>query len=298
MSLAKSMMKAAMDHKAKVSGPHFLLSAENPKYPHKDTLKMGHEKVLHHLRGAGYDAHEVQGHYGAPEKSIIIYGVDKDHADKLHGLAARMGQDSSIHSTGEEHEMRFHHGDDAGKKVTGKGTNWHAKKPGDFFTSLPGGQHHFTHNFDFGKTEPMAKAEDSIPGKLVHYSSQGGLAQIDPKFRGKGVDRGVKGRDTEHPHSFFYREGTEPEHVVTSRAAHKYTVHHDESKQPLYDIGADKEGYVAEAVKQNQGVFNMEIVHSKLKEKGFHGFHNSSHPTLKNVVVMYHPMDVKEHAKL
>lgn len=149
MSAGKALFKSIKEHRTKVDGPHFLLSAQNPKYPEHNQLGLDHDTVLQHLTGAGYDAHGVDGHYGAPEKSIIVYGVTPDHAEKLHGLAARMGQDSSIYSTGTHHEMRFHHGEDAGKKITGVGTQHHSQKPGDFFTTLPGGTHHFTHNFKF-----------------------------------------------------------------------------------------------------------------------------------------------------
>lgn len=142
-------MTALSEHKNKVAGPHMLLSAENPKFPEKNELGLNHGQVLEHLQGAGYDAHEVDGHYGAPEKSIIVYGINHEHAENLHNLAARMGQDSSIYSNGTNHEMRFHHGADAGKKVLGQGTDHHTAKPADFFTTLPGGVHHFTHKFDF-----------------------------------------------------------------------------------------------------------------------------------------------------
>jgi hypothetical protein len=157
MSAGKALFKHVQEHKEKVAGPHFLLSAENPKFPEKNQLGFSHEKVLAHLQGAGYDAHEVQGHYGAPERSIIVYGVNPEHAEKLHGLAARLGQDSSIFSTGKDHEMRFHHGDMAGKKIRGSGTVWHQNKPADYFTALPGGIHHFTHNFDFDNVEEPKK---------------------------------------------------------------------------------------------------------------------------------------------
>lgn len=148
---AKALFKTIQEHKAKLAGPHFLMSAENPKFPEKNVLKLDHESVLSHLKGAGYDAHEVNGHYGAPERSIVIYGVTPEHAQKLHGLAANLGQDSSIYSTGQNHEMRFHHGEMAGKKILGSGTQHHQNKPADFFTTLPGGANHFTHQFDFDK---------------------------------------------------------------------------------------------------------------------------------------------------
>lgn len=157
MGLQKHLKQAIEEHKKKISGPHFLFSAENPLHPHKNELNLTHEQVLHHLRGAGYDVHEVQGHYGAPEKSIAVYGVGPEHAEKLHNLAARLGQDSSIYSTGQKHEMRYHHGENAGMKIHGIGTQWHSQKPSDFYTALPGGVHHFTHNFDFDKPDHSGK---------------------------------------------------------------------------------------------------------------------------------------------
>lgn len=289
MGLDRGLLKAIQDHKEKISGPHFLFSADNPKYPHKNELKMDHHKVLAHLKNAGYDAHEVQGHYGAPERSIAVYGVSPEHAEKLHGMASRLGQDSSIHSTGSEHEMRFHHGADAGKKIKGAGTQWHKEKPHDFFTTLPSGAH-FTHNF--GKSE-----DEGEKLNLIHYSKHPGLKTIDPKFRGTGVDAGVKGRDSEHGHSFFYREGTEPEHLVTSQAANKYKASISSKDRPLYDLGEDKHGHVKEAIAANGGALNMDKVHARLKEKGFHGFFNSKHKAMSNVVALYHPTDVEHHGK-
>lgn len=148
---AKALFKEIQDHKAKIQGPHFLMSAENPKFPDKNVLNLDHNAVLSHLQGAGYDAHEVNGHYGAPEKSIVVYGATPEHAEQLHALAGKLGQDSSIYSDGTNHEMRFHHGDMAGKKILGSGTQHYTQKPADFFTTLPGGANHFSHNFNFDK---------------------------------------------------------------------------------------------------------------------------------------------------
>lgn len=148
---AKALFKEMEEHKVKIQGPHFLMSSENPKFPEKNELGIDHQTVLSHLQGAGYDAHEVTHHAGKMEKSIVVYGVDSGQSEKLHSLAAKLGQDSSISSDGENHEMRFHHGEMAGKKVAGKGTKHHTEKPSDFFTTLPGGAHHFTHSFDFSK---------------------------------------------------------------------------------------------------------------------------------------------------
>ena len=286
----KSIFKAMVDHKQKISGPHFLFSADNPKFPENNKLGLNHEQVLHHLKGAGYDAHEVKGHYGAPERSIAIYGVTPEHAEKLHGMAAQLGQDSSIYSSGKDHEMLFHHGDQKGKKVTGQGTNWHQQKPNDFYTSLPGGVHHFTHNFNFDKSEERQK--------LTHFSGQADLKEIDPKFKGTGVDARTRGRDSEHPHSFYYRHGTEPEDVVVGQSSHKYSTSYHPKEQPIYDIGADEHKMVEQVKQANNGVFNMDMLHQKIKEKGYHGFHNTKHPSLKNVVVMYNPLKVEGYEKI
>jgi len=343
MGISKFLLESMQEHKDKVHGPHFLFSAENPRAESK--LGLNHEQVLHHLKGAGFDAHEVQGHYGAPERSIAVYGVSPVQAEELHDMAHRLGQESSIYSNGKQHEMRFHHGDNAGKAHYGEGTKWHLQKPGDYFTTLPGGQHHFTHNFAFEQLHPagqLGKASELVGNKpspehkvanealksplsgklesahdqnmkgikddleksenprlnLVHFSHAGDLKQIDPKYKQTGVDARVKGRDTEHPHSFFYVEGTEPEQMVVQASRHKYKASIDPAKQPVYDLGNDTHGFIGDAIKENQGALNMDLVHAKIKAAGYHGFRNTKHPQLSNVVAMYKPLAVEHHEQI
>jgi len=347
MGLSKFLLQSMSEHKDKVKGPHFLFSAENPRFPQKTTLS--HEDVVKHLKGAGFDAHEVNGHYGSPERSIAVYGVSKVQGEELHDMASRLGQDSSIYSNGKQHEMRFHHGENAGKAHYGEGTKWHLQKPADYFTTLPGGHHHFTHDFKFDTLHPAGQlhnvhemlgkqvsaehktAQEAVASplnqklesdhdtnmkgikdglkddikkneqeriKLVHFSSQGDLKHIDPNFKQTGVDAGKKGRDTFHPHSFYYVEGTEPEQIVVSQSRHKYKTSINPAEKPVYDLGHDPKGVVDEAIKENQGVLNMDMVHEKLKDAGFHGFRNSKHPSLSNVVGMYHPLAVEHHEQI
>jgi 2'-5' RNA ligase len=189
MGVDKGIMDAIHEHKKKIQGPHFLFSADNPMHPHKNELKLPHEKVLHHLKGAGYDAHEVSGHYGAPERSIVVYGVTPKHAEHLHGMASKLGQDSSIYSTGQKHEMRFHHGEGGQpkKSVFGEGTVWHNEKPGDFYTTLPGGQHHFTHNFNFDTDDSSGLGKSE---KIHEDYKKKARNNVDILFRVK-----IKGRE-------------------------------------------------------------------------------------------------------
>lgn len=133
-------------------GHHIIFSAENSPYPDKVKHKATHAEILQFLRDKGEDAHEVQGHYGSPEKSIIVHNPKKpDHIKRMaHGL----GQESVIHSDGTNHRLEYLHGEHAGKFVGGTGTVWHSQKPGDLYTSLPDGRH-FTHNLDFSTMQPI-----------------------------------------------------------------------------------------------------------------------------------------------
>lgn len=143
------------------------------------------------------------------------------------------------------------------------------------------------------KNPTKLAASELEKARLEHYSSKQGLRSIDPKFKGTGVDVRTKGRDTEHPHSFFYRAGTTPEEIVSGQAKSKYTVNIPD-EMPLYDLATDNEGHIASAVEQNQGALNMDMVHQRLKDAGYQGFYNSAHPQLSNVVALYHEQPVSE----
>lgn len=164
VSLKKSLDLDKAEDKTPHLGNHFLFSAENPMHPHKNELKMDHPKALAYLKNSGFNAHEVKGHYGSPETSIMVRGVSPKEAQNLHMFASRLGQDSSIYSNGKQHEMKFHHGSNKGKTVHGEGTVWHKEKPQDFYTTLPSGQH-FTHNFNFDNEKKVVgiyKSEESV----------------------------------------------------------------------------------------------------------------------------------------
>lgn len=145
------------------------------------------------------------------------------------------------------------------------------------------------------KTNPKPKLDKGT--KLEHYSPKSGLSSIDPQYKKTGVDATVKGRDTAHPHSFFYRAGTLPEDRVKQSAVSKYTVEIPETAK-LYDLAADPEGHVDAAIKANQGAVNMDLIHQALKDKGYEGFYNSAHPHLSNVVALYHAVPTKEESQV
>lgn len=164
-------------------------------------------------------------------------------------------------------------------------------------TSKPAGIYQKSINKSEKLKQFMSKVESKK--QLEHYSPQEGLQNIDPSYKQTGVDRGAKGRDTEHPHSFYYVAGTEPEHIVASGASSKYTVELPEEAS-VYDISQDPMDYAKQVRQNNNGAFNMDMMHQLIKEGGHHGFTASQHPNeqIRNVVALYHSQPVKKETKL
>lgn len=133
--------------------PHFIFSANNPLYPDKADRTLTPEKVREELHNSGERFEEVNGHYGSPEKSIIVF--HPKNIEKLHTLASRLGQESGIYSNGNVHEMRYYHGDDKGKIIPGRGTQFFNEKPSDFYTELNVNNKpvFFRHNLDFTQAQ-------------------------------------------------------------------------------------------------------------------------------------------------
>jgi hypothetical protein len=147
-------------------------------------------------------------------------------------------------------------------------------------------------------------ASELIKGlKLEHYSPQQDLKEIDPKFMGSGADKRTKGRSSEVPYSFYYRAGTpQPEEDVGIVTGKKYHIEIPEDAK-LYDVGADPEGHMAKLKEESQnrqinpGVVSWDDKHHALKDMGYHGFFDSTHPTLGNVVGLYHSQPVDKVSK-
>lgn len=151
------------------------------------------------------------------------------------------------------------------------------------------------------KSEEMNKSHQlksfmaKVDGKrsLEHYSNQENLTHIDPKFQGSGIDSRTKGRSTEHPHSFYYRPGAVKEDLVTQHAKNKYVVEIPEEAS-LYDISQDPDQHAKAVRDANNGAFNMDEMHARIKGAGHHGFYASNHPNeeMRGVVALYHAQPV------
>jgi hypothetical protein len=163
-------------------GPHIIFSAENSPYPDRVRSKATHEQVLGLLRSRGEDAREVRGHYGSPERSIMV--MRPKRPESIQRIASELGQESIIHSDGANHRMVYLHGPSAGQEVSGSGTVWHKEKPADMYTTVGG--RHFTHNFNFKKGELQKRSKnvrektrnlthDERQARMVRYMARQGI---------------------------------------------------------------------------------------------------------------------------
>ena len=87
--------------------------------------------------------------------------------------------------------------------------------------------------------------------------------------------------------SYYYRKGTAPEDVVKDSSKAKYHAELDNKKHKIYNLGKDKHKLRDSVRKENHGALDMDNVHKKIKEKGYHGFHNPN-SGVPNAVVLYH----------
>lgn len=320
--------------------PHFIFSAEKPYHP--ANLEMSHEDAIKFLSDKGYDVEEMEGKYGEKERSILIHNPPKTTHRHLMNFARNLGQDSAIISNGYDHEMHYLNGPKAGMHHKGKGTVLHQDAPADYYSTLNDGTH-FTHAFDFDKVHNdseliknndkdikkseklikngvfrLRKAEEGPkhrlalagPGtKLIHYSPQKGLQELNPEHHGvRKIGAEAKHGAPEHRMTFYYAEGVEPESIVTSGAKSKYVV--DLGDKKLYDIAKDpeglrgkakdmaqkavndyakKKGWVGQSMATGEDVKNA--YHQAIKDAGYHGIYNSSlDNTMSHAVGMFYPM--------
>lgn len=150
---------------------------------------------------------------------------------------------------------------------------------------------------DRGDNKPLMAKNEEGPIKLIHYSAKQGLQSLEPQFQGSGVkDAGAKYAKPVNPYTSFYKEGSPTEDLVTENAKSKYetTLH---PHQKIYDLASDKDNIVKDAIDQNQGIWNQEVILSAIKERGYHGFHNSSHPQYPGQVALFYKMPVESEEK-
>jgi hypothetical protein len=147
-----------------VTRPHVLFSTANGLHKKPGDVEVSHEAALNVLNKLGSNnAHSIDGSYGSPEKSIFISEPNEKQLQVVKTLTDKTGQESYIHSDGFNHKMIFTNGPEKGSVKMGRGTEFHAQKPNDFFSQLPDGTT-FTHKFGDTQTQ---KSEDEKKGKFI-----------------------------------------------------------------------------------------------------------------------------------
>ena len=148
-------------HPATHGGHHFIFSPEKPRGP-KD-LDWSPDQVKHYLENKlGETIEDTHGKYGSHERSFIVH--DPKNIEKLHQLASKLGQESSVESKDGQHEMHYYHGHHAGHVRLGHGTEVYDEQPDDNYTRTvtpDGNAKFFSHSFDWDdkNLKPMHKNE-------------------------------------------------------------------------------------------------------------------------------------------
>ena len=199
-------------------------SASDPKEKHlpwnHEKFTARHESLRRDLDHHGFRYTEVDGMYGGPEKSFIVYHgnvpshpdtnersflVHHDHPSEhalIRGLGKKYNQESVIHSREGVNEMHYTGGRHTATHHKGAGHIEHAPDTADYWTKvhhITGGKPAYTKfslNFDWGSHH----AHDDAMHKAVSAEEDAENAKIGKK-RYRGVtgpstpDRPDRGRD-------------------------------------------------------------------------------------------------------
>jgi hypothetical protein len=150
-----------------------MISGESPRWLHKLPLsqqdqvqRFGHQMLGSDLKHMGLRAEEIEGKYGSPEKSYMVYGATHG---QLNHLAGKYGQDSVLYAPSGHKTAKIHYSDisedEQGNSLKGHyrpslGTyNYHpVEQPEDFFSKIPN-KGYVRLNFDWDK--PAINSEPS-----------------------------------------------------------------------------------------------------------------------------------------
>jgi hypothetical protein len=132
---------------------------------------------------------------------------------------------------------------------------------------------------------------------LIHFGVVPGLKELDPDYMGTSNVKSAEAEATKPVvhRTYFYRENTQPEDIVTSLAKTKYFVKCPEESK-LYDLGADKDSIV-QMLREKFNItpsvpYFSDFLLSKIKSAGYLGFYNSN-SALPNVVALFYKVPVE-----
>lgn len=155
--------------------PVGMMSGDNPKFP---SVPGGQDALRRDLDAMGAQYEETQGHYEAPERSLLIYGLPREH---LYALGKKYGQEAVIHNEGGRREFIYTNGPKAGTYHPGLPSYEHwpegSEAPEDYWTKLPGSGYVRLH-FDFDHTDQVPVAPGAPqPAPVAGPSPPAGVPQ-------------------------------------------------------------------------------------------------------------------------
>lgn len=155
--------------------PFVMMSGEEPRYP---TKKTGHEELKKELINRGRGFEEIQGFYGKPERSFVIYDMPMHEARQL---GKDFGQESVVHSDGKSPILLYTNGEDADKFHPSRGFNTFPAVPTDdtgwsrLMDPSTGKPIYMNIDFDWDKKEPIHKLEGGKHPHAYHWHDLDGV---------------------------------------------------------------------------------------------------------------------------
>jgi hypothetical protein len=160
-----------------------MISGEAPKFPSQ--VQGGHEAMGEALKQLGLKHEERQGRYGAPEKSYMVYGANRD---QMHQLGKQFGQESVVYSQGGKHELLYTNGPNAGRFHPALDHEWFDKEPEDYYTHMPEHGGYLRLNFDWDTLHPANLSQDAAVDALQTRAGHGQPPQAAPVAKSTLLD--------------------------------------------------------------------------------------------------------------
>lgn len=142
---------------------------------------------------------------------------------------------------------------------------------------------------------PRIKKSDQDGLKLIHYGKPG-INNVDPSYMGTGgtPSQEYKQGLPEIPRSYWYRDGSQPEHTVARNGRERYSTTLFNPK--LYDLSEDEQGLGPKARERHlsgKGKWTFGDTYlDEIKNAGYHGYYNSR-SQLPHVVALFHTQPVQ-----
>lgn len=192
-----------------------LMSGEKPMFPSSIPGEHGALKLA--LQSMGLRYQETEGRYGAPEKSVIVYGPTRD---QLFDLGQKFGQESVIYSERGKHELLYTNGPKIGKANPSlpKYDYFPKNAPEDYYTRVPETGGYLRLYFDDSNLQDTPvrhrAMQQAQPVQVVQSANdmQTVAKAMMEKIRDTLAKSDLVGLRRPHPHAYDWHDGHTTHH--------------------------------------------------------------------------------------